>query len=321
MAAPAAEVDPRTSGPHLDLLCYFRSPKATLRKLRADWAEALGESPAAAVQRLADLGLLEPVALDSKLDRTQTVAELRAHLKARALPTSGNKPALVARLVAADETGAAALVSTFDAYDCTMAGEELARLRIDAVAELKAAAVEQSRSRIRAGDYAAAMDVACRFESSHKLQQHYPDLPFAIRDTRDPVEAMIAFATGRPKLFGKLPEETWEALRVAAAMDQLWGGWLMRWLPEGVERIGRFSASAAYVMLGAHAKNKADRAMAKRIGQSRATLSGAARCCAPCQAFADKAAPIDDLPELPNPVCVNEDGCRCVMRLQISFGE
>ena len=317
--APVAEVDPLTSGPHLDLLCYFLEPKAALQKLGGHWAAALGEASAVAVERLVRLELLVHVSLGAKLDRTQTVAELRAHLKARNLPASDNKAALVAKLVAADETGATALVRTFDAFDCTLAGEALARQRLDEVAGMKAAAIAESRSRIQAGDYAEALDLALGFEASHTVQRRHPDSPFAIRDTRDPVETMIAFATGRPKLFGELPEQTWEALRVAAAMDRLWGGWLVPWLPEKIERIGRFNLSPAYVLLSKFASDVEARQKAEKAGICRGTILSPGGCCANCDGTSGKTMPIGQMPELPHPNCQNIDGCRCLLIPEVGF--
>ncbi|MDE1947548.1 MAG: SAP domain-containing protein [Burkholderiales bacterium] len=322
MPATGAAIDWRSSPAHLNLLCHFLPPKARVKDLRQPWADALGEAPAVAIDRFVALGLLKPWSVETTLDRAKNVAQIKGMLKDRGLPVFGAKAALIARLVAADGPGVGAAVDGLGGYECTPAGEQIAQQRAAALAAQKDEAIRKSLAQIRAKRYAEAFEVARAFKAEAPPDRHAGlGAEFMLTD-KDPVGSMIAFAAGRPKIFGSLPEATWEAVRIAAAMSRLWGGGLRPWMAEGVDSVGRFDLRVAYQLLVVSDADRRSRAMLSRLPHPRATvMCTRSDSCAACRALAGRVLPLEKIPELPNPGCENAtEGCRCHLRPVLDFG-
>ena len=70
------------------------------------WHQVLGESPADAVNKLVNDGLLELASLPELLDYALKVPDLKQMLKAQGQPTTGTKPKLIEALIAVNPQAA-----------------------------------------------------------------------------------------------------------------------------------------------------------------------------------------------------------------------
>jgi len=312
----APSIDWRTSGAHQNLLCHFRSPKARASDLERGWEKALGEPPANALARLVREGHLVPLSLARKLERLQTAEALRALLRERELPVSGTKSVMTARLLAADPEGMTAIADEEGLFDCSESGMEIARERDASLAAMKDDAVSRSLALIRAARYEEAFGVASAYkaaEAPHRFSTMAG--PFSLRDPA-PVVSMVATAAARPAIFGKVSNETWEALRIAVAMSCLWGGGLTPWMPGHITEIRGFDLGSVHRMMTSFASSSQERARWRSDRSLRWSIGCGSGCCDACRAVGDVEMSLDDLPEIPFPGCQNtEVGCHCRLRL------
>ena len=134
----------KTPPAHLKFLTQFLNGCVFVASGKWYWDQALGEPSATSVRRFIAAGLIVPASIASKLERHFNTKELQAFLRARNLPISGKKAALVERLLAADPAWMEAKVAGVTVYNCTPAGKHLAEQYIAAEEEKIRIAHERS---------------------------------------------------------------------------------------------------------------------------------------------------------------------------------
>ena len=300
-----------------ELLCVFVDG-ADLQTVGADerWQEALGEAPAHAVQRLVAEDLLASADSGTKLKLAFSEPGLKFLLRQMHLSTDGDRDALVARLLRHDPQGMRAHTRELDIYQCTPAGRDVAlAYRRERTAE-RQSVENETVARLERGDYAGALQLAGVYEA----RQMFPRgsgirwaESGADADSRDRLRYIFSRT---PRLIAYLDAETLEPLRIAAALQSIWGTEeASQWLPEGLEIPGPLDAEGLCRALLFHADYLVSLEKYRSRGFRHVTISHVndGRSCPACTAIAGRQIPIDSAPELPYPGCTCRLGCRCTI--------
>ncbi len=128
------------------------------------WHQALGESPADAVNKLVNDGLLELASLPELLDYALKVPDLKQMLKAQGQPTTGTKPKLIEALIAVNPQAAQDLVKGVALYKCTDKGIKLVDQFTAQQRQERAVAEQGVMEAIVAGRFRQAAQIVAAFE-------------------------------------------------------------------------------------------------------------------------------------------------------------
>ncbi len=176
------------------------------------------------ISRFLSEGLVEEAPAAQKLDRTHRIADLKPLLVARGLPPKGNKPQMVAALLAAmAEDEVEEVVKNVRAYQATPAGER----HIHAFRErqrLKWEALEADLlSLLRAGDLDGALDKLSPFRED-PVRDHGMDPSEPLQEDRSTLRAVRLLHHS----YSDLPysEETRREIGVRLALVSIGGGFL-----------------------------------------------------------------------------------------------
>lgn len=293
----------------LDFLGRWRAPREAGDA--CDWeASRLKLSAAQAIDLALIHGALEVAPLLAIVESESTAAELRKHCKRLGLKQAGLKSEVVSRLIDAARAEMEQLYGQRPKLILTTKAAAAVARHWCQQMELEADAMRQCRAALEVGDHAAAISVVSEFESTNPRPRGLwlggagpldcPRLPYVTE--------------ARPSLLGHLSEATWRSLHVAAGMMELWGtSKAAQWLPEDLA-LGSLDAecSVRMVLFAGHATQSMDEA--RRGGCSHVVIDVVCdwQTCASCRLLEGKRFRLKDAPELPNPTCTCEAGCRCM---------
>jgi hypothetical protein len=280
------------------------------------WAQALGEAPETAMQRLQSEGLLAEPTLPVKMSATLLVPDLKAQLKARNLKVSGRKDELIQRLIEADSVGMENLVAGKQLLVCTQDGKEIAEQTNAEMAAEKGLAEQEVLTHLQN----ERLEAACRAVASYEARQVFPrglGIEWSKYDPAQDVAKLREILHGRPKFLSRLPKLQMDALRVPAAMMELWGASdCGKWLPSDLHTPLRVDNDTAARMLVFFAHHRADmaeyRALAKDGFVKCVEILSTEDSCEACKKLSKKRYGLNEVPELPYEHCTNEMGCRCL---------
>lgn len=313
----ASPSDWTQSEAHLLLLSKFRNGDDPVSYSERDyWDNALGEPATSAITRFVQARALQEGTLGQKLDRVFRATELKKLLKARNLKLSGKKAELIQRLLEADESGMARETAAYQLLSCTASGLHLTDAHLKRCDECRRAVEGVIWEALQRRDFNNAVAALVQYESrqvfARGINIHWtsPD------DARPEVLQHIFRRT--PQLLSGLADDKIEDLRMAAAMDHLWGtNDARKWLPEGFESGHHLRADTAARMLIFHAyflervKDWKD----MNVTSVKVSVVGDGRTCTFCFAMRDKAFSLESAPEMPLSSCTCEMGCRCSYRI------
>jgi hypothetical protein len=172
-------------------------------------------------------------------------------------------------------------------------------------------AIEESLGHLRGHAFADAVRVVRQHESQQSRPRGIGVDWSASGDERNVRMVEIIFQV-RPQILRGLAECNWNPLRVAAAMDYLWGtNRATRWLPDGFSGIGAMGADAAARMLIFRADTIFDLRQQQELGVKKWQIAACNTSCTACRGIAEKKYTLGELPEVPYPECTHEMGCRC----------
>lgn len=307
-------IDWRKSNAHLLFLSRFRHPSSQAEQ--GDyWQSALGESPARAIKRFQDEGMLVQAGTARKIDCAFRINDLRPMLQSRGLPASGRKENMIQRLIEADPKGmdeiAAKLPPTLV---WSPRGKEIAE---EYLANEKA---EHNRVEQETMEYLrlGKLKEACRSVANYEAKQPFPrgiGVDWKHYDPTGDVAALEAIYCGKPKILGKLDEGQLLPLRLAAGMAQLWGtNQFEEWLPPGFTtglKMGNDAAARMLLFSGIHRTTLEGYRRSRVVKKVEVVVARDERLCAACESLADRQFSLDSAPELPYEHCTSEMGCRC----------
>lgn len=297
---------------HLDslLLERFLKPRL-LQKAAPGWPDELADP---IVQRLINRGELAVASLDTQIQVTYRVKDLKAMLKERGLLVSGTKPVLVQRLIASGFGLGEDLPSKV--YVCTSSGrakvEEWSGRRTAALENAVSEAIEllregRIRQSIRLADevqkqWPTIQDVAVRFN------------PLAISSDPMRQERLIEIIlSAQPGILSDLGAADLDRLRMAVSL------WQIGLTVPGIEcamkgYVGseKLTRGRPLYLLLYYATNIANIERIQSLGLHAADLNFDGPC-RECAKLDGKRYALENLPELPNPRCV-DDGCNFYLK-------
>ncbi|OGO19970.1 MAG: hypothetical protein A2Z15_06490 [Chloroflexi bacterium RBG_16_50_11] len=125
--------------------------------------------------------------------------------------------------------------------------------------------------------------------------------------------ALLKTIFGRtPKILIHLGNEKLEAVRIAAAMMELWGvNRAKKWLPTDFKTDLPFDNDTTARMLLFFAQHQAALERYRNEGLKYVEVLPTSDSCEACKKLADKHYILKDAPELPSEHCTHKMGCRC----------
>ena len=303
----------RQSKPHLQLLSRFVYPSERKTWITPAWNNVLGESSETAINRFLSEQHLIPATLESKISCSLNTSDLKSLLKDYALPVSGNKEVLIKRLLAAAPDKMEHKVAHLELFECSTEARLIVDNYLKNTLNEKRIVEKESLSCLRTKNFKKAIEVINNYES-HQVFPRGVGIDWSKKDTTYDVFIIETIFSSYPKILDGLEKNEWEPLRMATAMMHLWGTNSVRqWLPSDFIGVSKFNSDTAARMLLFYAQGLRDIAGFRLAGIKEVKISRANTSpCEICQKFTDKAMSIEKLPELPNPACIHQMGCRCI---------
>lgn len=302
---------------HLDLLSRFRFPTEPKDFDHRYWELALGEPADIAIRRFMSEGWLVPATLTARLDLTYRVVELKSKLRSRGLPVSGRKNQLIARLVNADRAGLEKEFAGRELLECSPLAREVAERYVAEQVSARDSAEAQCLAFLKQHDFSNAAIAFAKFEAEENKVFPVAWEFYLPRTPQENLQLLKRIFGPLPRILQGLPECEREPLRIAAAMDCLWGtNHASRWLPASIIGIPRLGPDTTARMLIFHAQHCEDLNSYRSLGFTKfniLTTTGqpSDNSCEVCQRFAGHTYSLDMAPELPYEHCTSERGCRC----------
>jgi len=310
--------DWRKSKAHLLLLSKFIHANCFEDFARHDywkdcWNNILGESSKQAIKRFVDQGMLITATdLNDLLTYKYKVTELKDMLKQRSLPVSGRKDEKIQRLIQADPNGMKKAVADLSLLQCTQSGYKIAEQYLVAEQEHRNRVECEVMEYIIKRKFREASLTVAAFEQKQLFprgigidwKQYNPDRH---------IEILKTIFESKPKIIAQLENEKTEALRLGAAMTALWGtNMAKKWLPANFETGMSFDNDTAARMFLFPALRRAALEDYRKSGLQYVQILTTPESCNSCKKLEGKRYILSNVPELPNPNCTDEMGCRCV---------
>lgn len=314
MAITISKFNWRTSKAHLFLLSKFLRPTSLERfGTTGYWKDALGESFEQAIKRFIDEGALQRADLSVQINEKFGFGELKSLLKQRGMKTSGKKDDLIKILLQVAPDEMKKLVQGGSLVNCSAEGRELAENYLAIEDSKRAKLDEQIKEYLRLRKFREASLAITTYEA----QQVFSNITEYMIKNPNPnpdIAALGAIFKFKPKVLEKLTNEILEILRIAAAMNYLWGTNNNRqWLPS------EFKSGLAIdnnIAVGLFVKNAYFHRSISEYRSSDVVTNVkilSTKCCTTCNELANKKFSFDAMPELPYEHCTCDTGCNCTV--------
>lgn len=296
------------------LLSKFLAPRSPDDFTAPGWTEVLQAPPAAIIYALHDAGLLTSAGLADRLNHRFKVSELKSLLKLRGLPVSGKKETLISRLVEAAPDEARQLVDRHTVYICTASGRALAEGYLAAQQAQRTAAEQATMHALQKRDFRKASHAVAAFEAQQVFSRGI-GIDWTDHDPSHDIALLQVIFKQTPRILGRLPKQHTDTLRLAAAMQTLWGvNTAKAWLPADLELDLPFSNEVAARMWSFFAINRvAIEGYRKGKIVKAVEILAAKNPCPACQALSGTRYALSRVPQLPHEHCTSPQGCRCTL--------
>jgi hypothetical protein len=128
------------------------------------------------------------------------------------------------------------------------------------------------------------------------------------------IEILNTIFGSKPRIIAQLGDEKLEALRLGAAMMELWGtNMATQWIPASFETSLPFDNDTAARMLLFYAIHQRTLEGYRGAGLKYVELFPAPDSCEACKKLVGKQYILTEAPELPYEYCTHKLGCRCVL--------
>jgi len=296
-ASPPAAPTTRTLA-HSQLLNRFLRPANPDSVIGMTYLEsALGESCQSAIRGFIRDGLLEPY-VPSKEERAQLLfklTELKDMARERGLKLSGSKEELVRRLLTADLSGISAIIAARELrlVQCSAFGVVFA----DRYSQRRQAMERSVETALREGKLEEAIKSLESFEAELGFAKLESERARRLGDVRP-------IMTGHPRALHRHPKLKLRDVRTSAAMVMLGIKRSRDFPPDIGERID------ALVNYGQNYRNLQSWRQSGCV-RGVGILGSADGPCEECMKLHNRVWSLNEVPELPNPRCTTEGGCRC----------
>lgn len=288
------------------LLSQFLHPREQQGAIPDYWQSKLWESPQRVVDAYVNSGVLVPAELRTAIEMAFNVELLKTLLRERKLKVSGNKTELIARLIDADADGMREIIHakklievSFEFRPYVEQFRAKQRLERDRSVAMSLTALREER-----------IDEAVKVTSFYQAEQIFPGglgIDWSGEAIVSELKESIAL------VFSSLPSVLKpcvgsgeiSALRLAVAMNRLWGENRMHRLVEGVqEKYGKFSAEEA-ISVFSHFVHEANRLRQfQQEGVKHVEIKGDEHtACTTCRKIIGRRYSIGRLPEIPPTRC------------------
>ncbi len=275
------------------------------------WDSLLGEPSSKAIKRFVDEGMLTTTDLNDLLSFKYKVTELQDMLKQRSLPVSGRKDELIHRLAQADPDGMRKAVAELSLLKCTQRGHEIAEQYLVAKKEKRDKVEQQVMEYLTRRKFREASLAVAGYETEQVFSRGI-GIDWKHYNPNHNMEILNTIFESRPKILVRLGNEKLEALRIAAAMMELWGeNRAKKWLPVDFETGLPFDNDTTARMFLFHGEKRATLERYRSGGLEYVEILAVSDSCESCKKLASKRYKLDEAPELPNPNCTHKMGCRC----------
>lgn len=280
----------------------------------AAWEIALRETVESAINRFKVENLLIPFAPSTLEELTEGingiygVEQLKVMLKVRALKVSGRKRELIARLIDADSEGMSRELAALGLSHCSSAGKQLAA-RFE---RRKKEAYEAAVAAITAAEYTRAIHEYKRLEDD----LGFPKWEFEGAPNPRLLELVM---TVKPTILDGCSDAVMTKLRLSMAVQCVSGRHAPKDLLRGLETGIRLDSDTAARMIYFLARHRQDIEAWRGIGITHITHLACSDSCAVCSSLNGREYKVDVAPELPNPDCTNDCGCRCLYQPVLNF--
>lgn len=265
---------------------------------------ALAPNVAESLARCAAVGTVLEGTLFEKLAYALNKSDLQSKLKELGRPVTGDKDALIARVIEADSVWAESIGRDVRLHFLTDEGRHRAEELTRQVAETKQAAIEQCRNLVRLKRYDEAADVGKRFRELYELKDTRGQ-EFAVCDSRSPAEVARDALAAAPSLLNTFNEVDASTLQEAFVVSSVWGGggWIQdfmsgsqtKWTDRELQDIAR--------ELMFDAKYKSSLVGFRKRGIRYVTISANCGPCPACAKYQGKRIAVEDLPPVQAPDC------------------
>lgn len=306
--------DWRKSKAHLLLLSEFlRGQQPEYFAESESWKNVLGETSKQAIQRFLDEGMLMTAKLNEHLSHKYKVNELKDMLKQRGSFASGRKDEMIQRLAQADTNVMKEAAAELTLLKCAPVGQEIAEQYLIAEKTRRSDAEKQVIEYLTKRRFKEASLTVAAYENEQVFSSGM-GIDWAHYNPSHDIEILDIIFRSKPRIVDQLGDEQLEALRIGAAMMKLWDeNTAVKWLPESFETGLSFDKISAARTLLFHAVHLSELEGYRRDEVCQyVEIQASSGSCPSCRKLKGKHYKLSNAPELPNPNCTHEMGCRCV---------
>jgi len=282
------------------------------------------------IEKLISNKYIEPPSLDKILDYQFCVQELKEFCKQRELKRTGRKAELIERLIINDESGMKLEVKKNNLYICSNKGKILAKEYIDKRKEEKELAKKMILDFLEKKNFKSAIRTKILFQSNQFFNRGL-GVEFLKEEEKNYIPLFERIFLETPPMLKELSEEKLFYFKVLTCFNHLWISSINHHITKQEKFSSRFSNKGIINLLFSYSSNKIELEKIRRDFREsnpeerkemglRIYTCNDDYVCEECNKLANRRYKIDGkIPDLPNPFCTCQDGCRCYYGLDIDF--
>jgi len=278
------------------------------------------------IEKLITSKFIETPQLDKVLDYQFCVQELKEFCKQREIKRTGRKAEIIERLIINDEPGMKLEVKKNNLYICSDKGRKLAEEYIKKRTEEKELAEKTIIDSLEKRNFKLAIRTKILYQTNQFFNRGL-GIEFLKEEEKNYIPLFERIYSDTPQMLQGLTEERLFPFRVLACFDHLWFSHKNQYI-SNQERISeRFSNHGIVNLLFSYASNMIELENIRKLYKGRYSeeririyTANDDLVCENCYKLASRRYKIDGkIPEIPNPYCICEDGCRCYYGLDIDL--
>lgn len=311
------KIDWQNSLAHRELLCKFLKANR-LKDLysnhgwASEWKVVLGEKVQTAIDRYIKNGFLILAPLESIIDYSYKLDDLKEIARKFGIPISGKKADLIVRLLAHDEKFFLnKLRSISDIYICSEVGRQVAEKYQQFRKEEKAYYENKTLEALRIRAFSESVRLIIEYEKKQVF-------PTGVGNNNSPgiIKSLEFTFSSRPGFLAGIDEVSLQEIRIVAAMNILWmESDPYRYASENLRLNNGLALDKICQMLNNYVfhQYQVQEILRDRKNYRGVEIHTADDSCSHCRKLNNKIFDLDHIPELPHPGCTHKMGCRCTM--------
>ena len=326
--------DSELSIDELEVLVKFLKPipQNYLNSLywKLEWEEISKKSLSKTIQELIENKFIESPKLPNILDYAFKISELKELCRERDLKPTGKKAELIERLISNDEIGMKLSVNKLKLLMSSETGIKLAQDYLLEKEKEKELAKHSILMALEKKDLGLAIRTMIDYEVNQFFQRGI-NIDWKNEKEENHLPILSSIFSDTPTILKNIALEKLEPIRVIAGFNYLWSEPFSNQLSEYEEVSNKYNIQVCADMLFSNSKNKNEileifetyrisptnfrKKMRVKILTCNDDL-----VCEDCKIIAGRNyKPDGKIPEVPNPYCSCENGCRCGYGLDIDY--